>query len=241
MTTPAELTSRLARAVADAGSGPRPADRLGEACRCILGADGVAVVLAATLPQRLTVCVTDDVIARVEGLQDVLGEGPGADAYRYGRTVVGRIGADDAAAAWPLFAEAALHAAGPLTVVAVPVPAGTDVLGVLTAYWTGTGHPAPDAELTTHLAAAAGTTLLRDPGLGHDLGLDAPDGAPTGVRAEVHRATGVLMARLRLSPDDALALLRARAYASGVTLDEVARQVLDRVVGLASGGRPRRR
>ncbi|WP_074946550.1 ANTAR domain-containing protein [Jiangella alba] len=241
MTTPAEVTSRLAETVADAGSGAPLADRLGETCRSLLGADGVALVLAYTLPQRLAVCVTDDVIGRVENLQDVLGEGPSVDAYRSGCPVVGRIGAAGAEVAWPLFAEAALRETGPLTVVAVPVPAGAEVLGVLTAYRPGPGHPAPEEELTAHLAAAVGVTLLRDLDFGRDLelDLDCPGGTPTGVwaaRAEVHQATGFLVARLGLPPDDALALLRARAYAAGLTLGEIARQVLARAVDLAPDG-----
>ncbi|TDD67432.1 GAF domain-containing protein [Jiangella aurantiaca] len=238
------MTSRLAQAVADAGPGAPRAVRLGESCRSILGADGVAVVLAYTLPQRLTVCVTDDVVASVEDLQDVLGEGPGVDAYRSGTAVAASLGTGDAARRWPLFTEAALRQTGPLTIVAVPVPVGAAVLGVLTAYRTGTGHPAPEAELTTHLAAAVGVTLLHDLEIDHDCDLAETDGEPTGVwagRAEVHQATGFLVARLGLSPEDALALLRARAYAAGVTLGEIAHQVLDRAVDLTpdgTGGRP---
>lgn len=237
MTTPAEVTSRLAQAVADAGSTVPLADRLGETCRTILGADGVAIVLVYTQPQRLTVCCTDDVIARLENLQDVLGEGPCADAYRSGLTVVAGIGAGDAVRTWPLFAEAALRATGPLTLAAIPVPVGGDVLGVLSAYRTGLGHPAPPAELATHLATAVGATLLRE--------LDVDRAEAAGVwagRAEVHQATGFLVARLGLSPDDALALLRARAYAADVALVEVARQVLDRAVDLTPDGgrRPKR-
>ncbi|WP_198663266.1 GAF and ANTAR domain-containing protein [Jiangella endophytica] len=237
MTTPAEVTSRLAQAVAGAGPDAPLADRLGETCRSVLGADGVAIVLAYTQPQRLTICFTDDVIARVENLQDVLGEGPCADAYRSGRTVVAGIGAGDAARTWPLFAEAALRATGPLTVAAVPVPVCGDVLGVLSAYRTGTGHPAPASGLTTHLATAVGMTLL------HELDLDHAEVAaePTGVwagRAEVHQATGFLVARLGLSPDDALALLRARAYVADIALGEIARQVLDRAVDLAADVSP---
>ncbi|WP_158602810.1 GAF domain-containing protein [Jiangella rhizosphaerae] len=239
MTTRAEVTSRLAQAVADAGPGAPRAARLGETCRSILDADGIAIVLACTLPQRLTVCITDDVVARVENLQDVLGEGPGVDAYRSGRAVAASVGPDDAARAWPVFAEAALREAGPLTMLAVPVPVGAEVLGVLTAYRTGRGRPAPEAELTTHLAAAIGVTLLHDLEIDHHPDPAEPDGEPAGVwaaRAEVHQATGFLMARLGLSPDDALALLRARAFAAGVALGEVARKVLDRAVDLNPDG-----
>lgn len=243
LTTRAEVTSRLAEAVADTGSGAPLSHRLGEACRFLLGGDGVAITLAYTLPQRLTVCTTDRVAGTIEGLQDILGEGPGVDAYRMARTVVACLGADGitggaaAGPAWPLFTAAARREIGSATLVAVPVPMGSDVLGVLTAYRSGTRWPAPDAGLTAHLAAAVGAALLRDPDI------IEPPGEPTGVwagRAEVHQATGFLVAQLTIAPDDALALLRARAYTEDLALTDVARRVLDRTLDLSTHAQDRR-
>lgn len=241
MTTRAEVTSRLADAVADAGSGVPLAHRLGETCRTILDGDGTAITLAYTLPQRITVCCTDPVIDSIENLQDVLGEGPGVDAYLTARTVVARIGAAADGPAWPLFTEAARREAGPATVVAVPVPMGSEVVGVLTTYRSGSDHPAPEAGLTAHLAAALGAALLRDPDLADPPGDLA--GGLTGAwtsRAEVHQATGFLVAQLGIAPDDALALLRARAYTDDRTLTDVARRVLERTLDLSARTQPRR-
>jgi hypothetical protein len=237
LTTRAEVTSRLAAAVADAGSTAPLAQRLGETCRSILDGDGVAITLACTLPQRLTVCSTDDVSAAIEDLQDVLGEGPGVDAYRTAHTVVARLGSDGSGPVWPLFTEAARREVGRATVIAIPVPMGSDVLGVLTAYRSGADHPEPEAALTAHLAAAVGAALLRDPDLA------GPPGEFAGTwagRAEVHQATGFLVAQLGLSPDDALALLRACAYADDLTVPDVARQVIDRTLDLSAFAHDRR-
>ena len=46
--------------------------------------------------------------------------------------------------------------------------------------------------------------------------------------ARVHQATGIVVAQLAIAPDDALALLRAHAFAENATLDEIARVVVDR-------------
>lgn len=237
LTTRAEVTSRLAEAVADAGSGAPLAHRLGQTCCSILDGDGVAITLAYTLPQRLTVCSTDDVAGSLENLQDVLGEGPGVDAYRTAHTVVARLGADGSGPVWPLFSEAARREVGRATVVAIPVTTGSDVLGVLTAYRTGSDHPEPEVALTAHLAAAVGAALLRDPDLAD------PPGEFTGAwagRAEVHQATGFLVAQLGITPDDALALLRASAYTDDVPLTDIARRVIDRTLDLSAPTRDHR-
>ena len=41
-----------------------------------------------------------------------------------------------------------------------------------------------------------------------------------------HQATGMVVAQLRLTPEDALVLIRAHAYAHDQSLDEVAQQIL---------------
>jgi hypothetical protein len=47
-------------------------------------------------------------------------------------------------------------------------------------------------------------------------------------RAEVSQATGMLMAQLNIDAPEALARLRAHAYASGRSATDVARDILDR-------------
>src|SRR4051794_16191019 len=71
------LLARLARAVANEGSDRPLEERLCRAYLSILGGDGAALTVSYTRPGRITLCVTDDVAARLEDLQDVLGEGPG--------------------------------------------------------------------------------------------------------------------------------------------------------------------
>jgi AmiR/NasT family two-component response regulator len=66
---------------------------------------------------------------------------------------------------------------------------------------------------------------LRDPipqgGSGQDDGM-------WSARAEVHQATGMVLVQLHMQADDALAILRAHAYAHDTTLADIAHQVVTR-------------
>jgi AmiR/NasT family two-component response regulator len=57
--------------------------------------------------------------------------------------------------------------------------------------------------------------------------VDLDDG-PWDSRAKIHQATGMVMAQLQITGGDAMALLRAHAYAGEMTLDDVAQRVLDK-------------
>ena len=48
------------------------------------------------------------------------------------------------------------------------------------------------------------------------------------ARAKIHQATGMVIAQLKVSPDDALILIRAHAYAQGTTVAAVASALVER-------------
>lgn len=222
VTAKAAVLAQLARVVASEGSSRPLPLRLCQASTSILGADGAALTLSYTDPARLTVCATDDIAARLEDLQDVLGEGPGPDAYRTGRMV--RTALDtDAPKWWPDFATAALSAVGPATISALPIRPGLDVLGVLTVYQLPARPLEREPTVAQFLADAVGAALLRDGGLTEDGG-----SSPWSARAHVDQATGMIVAQLGVSPEDAVALLRAHAYADGASMAEIAMEVIER-------------
>ena len=68
------------------------------------------------------------------------------------------------------------------------------------------------------------TELLRDP-LAHE---EQQGSGSWAGRAEVHQATGMVIAQMSLPPEDALAILKAHAYALDTTLADVAGRVLRR-------------
>ncbi|WP_421733589.1 GAF and ANTAR domain-containing protein [Cellulomonas sp.] len=221
MTNRSAVLARLARLVA-AGDRDLPlASRLCAACVEILGADGGAITLASTRPERLTVSTSDGTSARIEDLQDVLGEGPGQEAFREGRAVVTHVDGAEGGP-FPMFTEMAGDIAGPVTVWAIPMHPGGTTIGVITLYRSA-GALTESLDDAQFLADAVGAALLDE---------RATDGtAPFAAwsdRARVHQATGMIVAQLAIAPADALAILRAHAFASSATLDDIAGDVVHR-------------
>ncbi len=224
MTDKAEVLARLARelAVRDRQL-PLPL-RLCHACADILDTDGGAITLAYTHSERVTLCATDATAARLEDLQEILGQGPGADAFTSGEAVIATLDQQDPEGRWAMFVDAAHAALGfAATMFALPIRPETEVLGVLTLYQVTPRPLAQDTSAAQFLADALGAALIRDPDSQTEL---SP--GPWGARAQIHQATGMVVAQLKFSLDDALALLRAHAFALDTTLEAVAAEVVSR-------------
>jgi hypothetical protein len=218
----AQILAELARMVAIRGGEQSIMLRLCQASTEILQADGGAITLAYTEPQRVTLCFTDDTAERLEDLQDVLGEGPGPDAYRTGHAVVSEVTAERGDR-WPMFVSAAQGALGGGSIYAFPMRPRSDVFGVLTFYQATTRPLGQDMEVAQFLADAVGAAIIREPDGHTDLSAE-----PWSTRAQVHQATGMVVAQLGVGVDDALALLRAHAYAHERKLTDIAKDVVDR-------------
>jgi hypothetical protein len=215
----ATLLTRLARLIGDNSDSQPLETRLCRAYLSILGGDGAAITFSYTSPDRVTLCATDDLARRLEDLQDVLGEGPGATAYRTGLLTVADLGAGPGP--WPLFADEARKVAGAKLLYAVPMRPGHAVIGVLTVHQETADLP--DRDQAQFLADAIGAALMKDSPAEDDFRT-----SPWSARSEIHHATGMVVAQLRISPDDALALLRAHAFSHTSTLAEVAHQITSR-------------
>lgn len=214
------LVRRLAAAPTDA---PLPG-RLAAACRDILDVGGVSITIEAATPNRVTLAVTDQVSAELEQLQDVLQQGPCWDAYLLETAqMTGLAEADDAR--WPQFCPAARSAVGPRTVFGLPMQPQGQVLGVISVHQVaGVLELSAGLEAALFLADTIGAALLLDPQQHDGYGRSGP----WSNRAEVHQATGMVVAQLHIAADDALAILRAHAYADDTTVDAIAAQVIER-------------
>jgi hypothetical protein len=222
MTNRAALVAQLAALLADGRSAPLT-DRLAVAARQLLQVDGLSLTLQAASRNRVTLAVTDQIAAELEQLQDVLSQGPCWSADQTGEPQRADLSEVDDER-WPQFQAAARTAVGPRSVFALPMQPGPQVLGVISAHLAnGTDLPT-GLEDALFLADTIGAALLTDPQQHHPYG---QAGSWTS-RTQVHQATGMLIAQLRLPADDALAILRAHAYAHNTSLEDIADQVIAR-------------
>jgi hypothetical protein len=206
----------------------QPSEELPQRLCCafaeVVGADGAAISVGSTTSARRLVAVTDQQTERIEDLQDLVGEGPSIRALRGdGPSVLD--GQPDSAEAWPRLVTVLLeHTTGQQrpSLYAFPMQPQRAVLGVLTAHQADHSGLRVALNEAQFLANAIGVAVLGDLRIG--------DGPPERwlVRDRISHATGMVVAQLGIPPDDALAVLRAHAYANNVTLSEVSRQVVDR-------------
>jgi hypothetical protein len=220
----------LSAVSAEVASGAGQPDALvGLAVRS-LPVSGAALALMTVDGPAGTVAASDGPALELEELQFTLGEGPCVDASRTGRPVLQPDLARTGLGRWPAFAGGA-HDAGLRAVFAFPLRVGAVRVGVLDLYRDTVGVLSPE-ELTEALAFADAATMLllnlQPWSAGEAVPLDAL--GVLDVRAEVHQASGVVSVHAEVSLAEALALLRARAYAEQRPLRDLARDVLDGVV-----------
>lgn len=186
----------------------------------LLGAEGGAVTLVTEHGHRTTVAVSDDLADRLEDLQEVLGEGPGPTAFGSGEPAHGLLVGDGQESPWPLLARSARELADRIAVWAFPMLAPRTAMGTITLYRRGGERLAQPLEVGAFLADAVGAALVRD----------AQESAGSGWRSRdrVNQAVGMVVAQLKVPPDDALALLRALAFSHAVSMDEVAEGIVSR-------------
>jgi hypothetical protein len=98
----------------------------------------------------------------------------------------------------------------------------SDVLGAVTLHSSAPEPPDLDLAEVSFLANAVGVAILGT--------FDRQDSTDLVWRArdQVNQATGMVVAQLRINPQDAVAVLRAHAFAHGVSLTTVAEAVLSR-------------
>ena len=221
------VLAQLARVVAGTASDSPLPLRMCRACVSILGVDGGSITLAYDSPQRVTLCSTDNVAERLEDLHEVVGEGPSLWAYEHGMAVSTAVdgGADHR---WPQFAESVKREIGQLSIYAVPIIPESEIVGVSTFYLRRQSSLLIDEETCRLLINAVGVALVADP----DLTDDGSAGS-WASRDKVSQATGMVMAQLGLRPEDALALLRAHAYADNTSLNGVSQAVIERRLDFA--------
>lgn len=217
--------------------GDRPAvtgwlQRLCRAAVRDLPAMGVGVSLLAEGTEPVNVAASDEASVLVEELQFAMGEGPCVDAYAWRTPVLVPDLDVTAITTWPGYAPAA-HQHGVRAVFAFPLQIGAARFGAMDVYRNRPGSLSPTTLSSALTFAEAAVRELLDAG-------QRPEGAADliedsdGVPYEVYQAQGMVMFQLRVSAGEALARLRAFAYAHDLRLKDVARDIIERRVTMES-------
>ncbi|MEU2562480.1 GAF and ANTAR domain-containing protein [Streptomyces longispororuber] len=201
------------------------------ACADDVDADFAGATLVTAGELRLLAAATDEHARLVEDVQLVTGEGPCTDAFVHNAPAEA---ADlhHATTRWPAFAPLAGEH-GARAVLALPLTVDTTPIGAMDLYRR---RPVPfTAAQKDRADAYAGILALlaldEYPHLPVP-GRSAPHGSPgrpgpQGYPPTVHLAAGVLAEKYGLSPEDALARLRAHSFRHDRPLLRTARHVLD--------------
>jgi hypothetical protein len=188
----------------------------------VIPVSGIAVSVLAPQAGQATICSSDATAARLDEAQFDLGEGPCWDAMTGHRPVLE--GDFDAVGTerWPQFA-ASIADRAVRGIYAFPLAIGSLDLGAIDLY-SRSSRQLTEEEVADASALADVTAwqVLRR--------IIATEPTPewAGSRREVHQATGMVIAQLDISADDALLLLRAHAFSSGRSVREVSADVVSR-------------
>ncbi|MCW2839568.1 MAG: hypothetical protein JWR55_1051 [Aeromicrobium sp.] len=198
-------------------------ERLCEAGRQMLAADGAAITLSTPAGVRVPICATDGISARLQDLEDVVDQGPTVDAVQTGTMLIERFG-EGGEERWPMMSEHGARLGFTGTLIAVPLVVDQRVIGALSAHRQPPERTG-DRDIGAFLGVALATALLQEPSLSLE-GVTASGDWPS--RAQLHQATGMIVAQVGVHPHDALALLKGQAFAQGTTLPDIAEQIIQR-------------
>jgi hypothetical protein len=186
---------------------------------------GAAVSTLGDLLGNATLTATDDRAARIDGAQFVVGEGPCWDALNTGLAVAESAMAVHGADRWPTFA-AAVREEAVASIFAYPLVVGPLRLGAIDMYSrTPTAMDDRQQSQASAMAEVISRHVLRDAVQSAERELAEVDARS---RRTVHQATGMVLAQLDLSADDAQLVLRGHSFAAGRAVAEVASDIVDR-------------
>jgi hypothetical protein len=202
-------------------------------CRVLMDALPVAGASISVVTERgshSVVGASDALAAKLEALQFELGVGPHWEALRTDRPAFLWNAADVAQlSAWPTLAVDAVGW-GVGSLFALPLQLGAATVGVADLYSRSPVEPWSDEmiDLAQDLARSVAARAVRLATRSAEAATSRTGRNAVELRREVHQATGMVMAQLDCSASTALLRLRGRAFASGIPLEGLAREVITR-------------
>lgn len=204
---------------------------LAKACVGVLPITGAGISMFTAATMRIPVGASDDVAASAERMQFTAAQGPCFDAQRTGRLIVAT--EPVIAQRWKEFHDLLVGQTPVRGIVAAPLGAGPAVIGVLDLYFDRSDDvlsidlfdvQSVAGYIAEVLIQAQLLPALRNGSLWDRARWQGNPGV-TG-RSQVLMAMGMVSVALSLNLDDALAILRAHAFAVDSTLDAVAHDVI---------------
>ncbi len=226
-----ERAARVWAWIAAAREADAPAS-LAALCRAAvvrLAVDGASVTAVSGPAVHEPLSATDELSARLEELLLTTGEGPGAEDFMFGSPML-IPDLEPVTERWPGFVPAAV-AAGARALFAFPLQAGAIRVGVLSLYRAQPGPLTPQQLADALVFADIALQLLLDAasGISGLAGYRPLDGL-SDSRAEVYQATGMISVQMGVSLEEAFVRLRAHAFALGTPLDDIAGDVVSRLL-----------
>lgn len=199
-------------------------DGLLRSCCRAAGLDGVSVSIVDGNGARDPLYASDEAATVIEHLQFTLGEGPCVDASSTGIPVLVADLTDPrdvVARRWAVFRNEVMRT-GARAVFAFPIRIGAIWLGAVE-FYRRTPGPLTRTELRTVLASVdeVGLAVLEAPHRYRD-----PED-PVTTNMIVHQAVGMVMGQLDSSVEEAMVRLRATAFAEGLSIKELAADVVN--------------
>ncbi len=189
---------------------------------------GASVATVGDLLGSETLSASDPLAARLDELQFDLGEGPCWDALKSGRPILEPDLTQRGRATWPAFSAAIAHDIS--SIFAFPLSVGPLRMGAVDLYSSApvslnrTQTRQADAMagvVSRHVLRRALTAVGRDE---DDTGVDVGNAYS---RRLLHQATGMVLAQLGISADDARLVIHGHAFAASRPVMDVAQDVLD--------------
>jgi hypothetical protein len=191
----------------------------------VFAVTGAAVSTLGDLFGSETLSASDKQAARLDELQFDLGEGPCWDALRLAEPVL-EPDLRNPVRSWPTFTDA-IRDDGVAAIFAFPLTIGPLKIGAVDMYSrTPVMFDTKQSENATVMADLVARRILED--ALHRSPTDYTDdtGNPYSRRI-VHQATGIVLAQLDISADDARLVIQSHAFANDRSMMDVSRDILD--------------
>jgi hypothetical protein len=198
------------------------------AARCVelLDVAAAGIVLAGQSGSLMTVAASDERARLLELFEVQNDEGPCRDCYQLGAAVV-NVDLGCARERWPQFTTQAVTA-GFRSANALPLRLRSQVVGSLNLFHASVGGlGSAELRVAQALADAATIGILQQRTIRRGEVVAGQLQAALTSRIVIEQAKGVLAERLRISTDDAFAVLRTAARSRNRLLSDLAREVAD--------------